>query len=85
MLRLIAQIMPGLPANPSISPMVALWKGLAKPVALATMVGAALVGFFHHMKQGPLVVPEEDEDYVPDGQPNVVGADSPRHTHAPDA
>jgi formate dehydrogenase iron-sulfur subunit len=74
-----------LPANPSISPMVAIWKGLAKPVALATMIGAALVGFFHHMKQGPLEVPEEDEDYVPDGQPNVIGAQAARHTHAPDA
>jgi formate dehydrogenase iron-sulfur subunit len=78
-----------LPANPSISPMVAIWKGLAKPVALATMIGAALVGFFHHMKQGPLEVPEEEEDYVPDGTPNVIGGDKPSHAptgaHTPDA
>jgi formate dehydrogenase iron-sulfur subunit len=52
----------GLPANPSISPLVSFWKGMAKPVALAAMVGAALVGFFHHMKQGPLEAPESDED-----------------------
>ena len=71
-----------LPKDPAISPMVALWKGLAKPVALATMVGAALVGFFHHMKQGPLEVPEDDEDYVPDGQPNVIELDGSRvHQH----
>ncbi len=69
----------GLPANPSISPVVALWKGLAKPVALAAMIGAAVVGFFHHMKQGPLEVPEADEDYVPDDQPNVIGAEGGRN------
>ena len=72
-----------LPKNPSISPMVAVWKGLAKPVALATMVGAALVGFFHHMKQGPLEVPENEDDYVPDDQPNVIELDGTRvHQHA---
>ena len=75
----------GLPKNPVISPMVALWKGLAKPVALATMIGAALAGFFHHMKQGPLEVSEKDEDFVPDDQPNVVGADGDGRTHVRDA
>jgi formate dehydrogenase iron-sulfur subunit len=70
-----------LPNNPSISAVVSLWKGLAKPVALATMVGAAVVGFFHHMKQGPLEVPEEDEQYVPNDQPNVIGAEDARHQH----
>jgi formate dehydrogenase iron-sulfur subunit len=44
----------GLPANPSISPWVSLWKGVAKPLALATMIGAALVGFFHYTKVGPV-------------------------------
>ena len=76
------QLYADLPKDPAISPMVAVWKGLAKPVALATMVGAALVGFFHHMKQGPLEVPEDDEDYVPDGQPNVIELNGTRvHQH----
>jgi len=79
------EIYSDLPKDPTISPMVALWKGLAKPVALATMVGAALVGFFHHMKQGPLEVPEEDEDYVPDGQPNVVGAENEKSAYTQDS
>ena len=74
-----------LPNNPSISPWVSLWKGLAKPVALATMIGAGLVAFFHHMKMGPLEVPEEDEEYVPDGQPNVIGVEDGGRTHVPDA
>jgi formate dehydrogenase iron-sulfur subunit len=49
-----------LPTDPSISPWVALWKGAAKPLALAAMIGAALVGFFHYIKVGPSEV-EEDE------------------------
>jgi len=48
-----------LPANPSISPMVSLWKGVAKPLALAGMIGAALVGFLHYVKVGPI---EEEAD-----------------------
>jgi formate dehydrogenase iron-sulfur subunit len=48
----------GLPANPSISPMVGLWKGIAKPLAVAGMVGAVVAGFFHYMKVGPV---ESDE------------------------
>jgi formate dehydrogenase iron-sulfur subunit len=44
----------GLPANPTISPWVSLWKGAAKPLAVAAMIGAALAGFFHYVKVGPL-------------------------------
>ncbi len=51
----------GLPADPKISPMVALWKSAAKPLALAAMIGAAFAGFFHYMKVGPVEVKEEEE------------------------
>lgn len=44
----------GLPANPTISPTVALWKGVAKPLGVAAMIGAAVAGFFHYMKVGPI-------------------------------
>ena len=44
----------GLPKDPSISPMVSLWKGIAKPLAVAGMIGAVLAGFFHYMKVGPI-------------------------------
>ena len=50
----------GLPADPKISPLVGLWKGVAKPLALAAMVGAAVLGFFHYIKVGPHEVEEED-------------------------
>jgi formate dehydrogenase iron-sulfur subunit len=47
----------GLPANPSISALVGLWKGFAKPLALV-----ALAGLLHHIKQGPLETPDDDGD-----------------------
>ena len=50
----------GLPADPKISPLVGLWKGVAKPLALAAMVGAAVLGFFHYIKVGPHEVEGED-------------------------
>jgi len=49
-----------LPENPQISPMVALWKGIIKPLALMAMAGAVLGGFFHYIGIGPNEV-EEDE------------------------
>ncbi|MEI7445913.1 MAG: formate dehydrogenase subunit beta [Burkholderiales bacterium] len=48
----------GLPNDPTISPMVSLWKGIMKPMALAAMAGAALVGFMHYVRVGPI----EDKD-----------------------
>ena len=50
----------GLPADPSISPLVSLWKGALKPLAVLGMVGAAVAGFFHYVKVGP-IEPKEDE------------------------
>jgi formate dehydrogenase iron-sulfur subunit len=56
------QLYHGLPADPSISPWVSLWKGAAKPLALAAMIGAAVVGFFHYTKVGPIEEPAEEEE-----------------------
>jgi formate dehydrogenase iron-sulfur subunit len=43
----------GLPANPSISPLVGIWKSAFKPLALLAMGVSALAGFFHYVKMGP--------------------------------
>jgi formate dehydrogenase iron-sulfur subunit len=51
----------GLPDNPSISPMVRLWKGIAKPLAVAGLALTALAGFFHYVRVGPNEVTDEEE------------------------
>lgn len=51
----------GLPKDPSISPLVSLWKGIAKPLAVAGMVGAVVAGFFHYMKVGPIEEKSDDQ------------------------
>ena len=50
-----------LPKDPKISPMVSLWKGISKPLGVATMAVAALAGFFHYIRTGPVETDEEDE------------------------
>jgi formate dehydrogenase iron-sulfur subunit len=51
----------GLPNKPSISPMVKVWKGIAKPLALAALAATAVAGFFHFTRVGPNEVEESDE------------------------
>ena len=52
----------GLPAAPKISPLVSLWKGALKPLAVLGMVGAVFAGFFHYMKVGPIEEPSQDKE-----------------------
>lgn len=59
----------GLPANPQISPAVSLWKGVAKPLALAGIAAAVLGSFFHYMKVGPIEEPQDDIDGNRGGTP----------------
>ncbi len=51
----------GLPDKPGISMMVEAWKGVMKPLALAGIALATVVGFFHYMIKGPNEVTEADE------------------------
>jgi formate dehydrogenase iron-sulfur subunit len=51
----------GLPDAPRISPLVALWKGAAKPLALLALGAAAVGSFFHYVVKGPLEVSPEAE------------------------
>jgi len=52
----------GLPDAPKISPMVSLWKGVAKPLAMIALGAAALGGLFHFITKGPNEVSKELED-----------------------
>ncbi|MCW5580835.1 MAG: formate dehydrogenase subunit beta, partial [Luteimonas sp.] len=54
----------GLPAEPAISPTVALWKGITKPLAMAGIAAAALGGLFHYVMKGPNEVSKEVEAEV---------------------
>jgi len=54
----------GLPASPSISALVSLWKGWAKPLATLALAGVALSSLFHYVTKGPNEVSKETEDDV---------------------
>lgn len=51
----------GLPQNPSISPMIGVWKGVTKPFAMAAIAVTALAGFFHYIRVGANRVEEAEE------------------------
>jgi formate dehydrogenase iron-sulfur subunit len=50
----------GLPKDPTISPLVSLWKGVGKPLAMLALGVAAIGSFFHFVKVGPNEVEEEE-------------------------
>lgn len=54
----------GLPDNPTISPLVSLWKGIAKPLATLALAGIALGSLFHYVIKGPNEVSKETEDEI---------------------
>ncbi|HVI55961.1 MAG TPA: formate dehydrogenase subunit beta [Luteibacter sp.] len=51
----------GLPDKPRISPVVELWKGVIKPLAVIGIALAAIGAFFHWVTVGPNEVTEKDE------------------------
>jgi formate dehydrogenase iron-sulfur subunit len=70
----------GLPNEPSISPLVSLWKGVTKPLGLLAMGATALIGFFHYIRVGRNRV-EEDEPVT--GDPAVHQVDPAVHAYDP--
>ena len=70
----------GLPNEPSISPLVSLWKGVTKPLGLLAMGATALIGFFHYIRVGRNRV-EEDEPVT--GDPAVHQVDPAVHAYVP--
>jgi formate dehydrogenase iron-sulfur subunit len=51
----------GLPANPTISPTVSIWKGIMKPIALLTMAATVFAGVIHYAIKGPDKVEDDHE------------------------
>lgn len=54
----------GLPDSPTISALVSVWKGFAKPLATLAMAGVALGSLFHYVTKGPNEVSKEIEDEI---------------------
>jgi formate dehydrogenase iron-sulfur subunit len=52
----------GLPADPQVSPLVSLWKGVAKPLASIGLGLVALGAFIHYVTVGPKEVPGEEDE-----------------------
>ncbi len=69
-----------LPDQPTISPLVGVWKGIAKPLALLGMGAAVLAGFFHYVRVGPARTEEEPEEA---GEPVVHQVDPAVHVVDP--
>ena len=75
----------GLPANPSISPMVQVWKGVAKPFGLLALGATALVGFLHYLRVGRNVVEEDEPVTVGEAETVVHKVDPSVHEFDPKA
>jgi len=54
----------GLPKDPSISPLVGIWKGVSKPLAILALAGITLGSLFHYVTKGPNEVSKEIEDDI---------------------
>ena len=57
------QLYNDLPKDPTISPVVSVWKGIMKPLAIAAMALTALAGFFHYVTVGPNETEGDDEEH----------------------
>jgi formate dehydrogenase iron-sulfur subunit len=54
----------GLRKDPSISPLVSLWKGVTKPLATLAMASVVLGSLFHYVTKGPNEVSKQIEDDI---------------------
>jgi formate dehydrogenase iron-sulfur subunit len=53
-----------LPKDPQIDPLVSVWKGIAKPLAIAGFAAVSLAALFHYITKGPNEISKETEDEV---------------------
>jgi formate dehydrogenase iron-sulfur subunit len=54
----------GLPRDPAISPLVEVWKGLAKPLAIGVMAAGVLASLIHYVMKGPNEISKDTEKEV---------------------
>ena len=53
----------GLPENPSVGPVVSVWRSSpARGLGTVTMFAVLVAGILHYMRNGPLEAPEEKDD-----------------------
>jgi formate dehydrogenase iron-sulfur subunit len=68
------QLYANLPHNPSVSPLVSVWKGITKPLAMLGLGALAIGSLFHYISKGPNEISKdvekeiEDEDRAAAGQ-----------------
>ncbi len=57
----------GLPKEPTVSPIVVLWRSaFARGLGVFTMFAVLSAGILHYMRHGPLEVPDEEPEQKPD-------------------
>ena len=54
----------GLPRDPAISPLVEVWKGWTKPLAIGVMAAGVLASLIHYVMKGPNEISKETEKEV---------------------
>jgi len=60
----------GLPRDPRIGPLLALWRStLARSLGVLTMFSVLVAGVLHYMRYGPLEVPEEESGKKNEAKP----------------
>ncbi|MDG4552269.1 MAG: formate dehydrogenase subunit beta [Candidatus Contendobacter sp.] len=54
----------GLPQDPAINPLVEVWKGWTKPLAIGVMAAGVLASLIHYVMKGPNEISKETEKEV---------------------
>ncbi|PXW95780.1 formate dehydrogenase (quinone-dependent) iron-sulfur subunit [Sphaerotilus hippei] len=67
------QLYANLPNNPSVSPLVSIWKGITKPLAMLGLGALAIGSLFHYISKGPNEISKEVEKEIDDEDRAAAG------------
>ncbi len=67
------QLYANLPNNPSVSPLVSVWKGITKPLAMLGLGALAIGSLFHYISKGPNEISKEVEKEIEDEDRAAAG------------